>query len=79
MKIKRKPTRLKGKKLHDLYKKAWERDKGICQRCGKWVPPGTPPHHIIFRSQGGEDKLENLVTLCLECHQMIHGGKKWNG
>ena len=25
---------------------AWERDDGLCQRCGAYVEPGTPPHHV---------------------------------
>jgi hypothetical protein len=30
-------------------------------------------HHIIFRSQGGKDELDNLVLLCKECHMRAHG------
>jgi hypothetical protein len=29
-------------------------------------------HHIIFRSDGGTDKLENLSLLPIELHQWIH-------
>ena len=32
-------------------------------------------HHIIFRSQGGSDELDNLITLCEKCHKAIHDGK----
>jgi len=66
-----KSKRLKGKKLIALYRRAYERDGGLC-KCGRFVEPGTPPHHSVFRSQGGGDVLENLETLCLECHSQKH-------
>jgi hypothetical protein len=33
------------------------------------------PHHIVYRSQGGTDDLDNLVTLCMKCHDDVHGGR----
>ena len=68
-----KPIRLKGKKLRDLHAAAYERDGGLCVECGKWVEPDTPAHHIVFKSQGGSDTLDNLVLLCNSpCHYRIH-------
>lgn len=32
-------------------------------------------HHIIFRSKGGTDTPENLITLCEDCHKNLHAGK----
>ena len=32
-------------------------------------------HHIVFRSQGGSDESENLITLCHTCHKALHDGK----
>lgn len=32
-------------------------------------------HHIKFRSQGGSDKLDNLITVCEKHHNQIHKGK----
>src|ERR1017187_9782732 len=29
-------------------------------------------HHIIYRSQGGEDSLANLMALCYHHHDMVH-------
>ena len=72
--FKKKRIRLKGKKLQELYLSVWERDGGVCQKCGKWVEPGTIPHHIQFRSQGGGDTLDNLELLCMECHYRRHNG-----
>ena len=32
-------------------------------------------HHIIFRSKGGSDDANNLITLCHDCHKKLHDGK----
>lgn len=31
-------------------------------------------HHIVFRSNGGSDEAENLITLCKTCHDKVHAG-----
>ena len=67
-----KPIRLKGKKLHDLYNDVYKRDGECCVECHKWIEPGTIPHHIVKKSQGGEDTLENLQMLCMEHHSKHH-------
>lgn len=30
-------------------------------------------HHIKFRSQQGTDNIENLICLCVHCHNKAHG------
>ena len=68
-----KPIRLKGKKLHDLYNDVYKRDGECCVECHKWIEPGNIPHHIVKKSQGGEDTLENLEMLCIyPCHYRKH-------
>lgn len=69
---KRKPLRLKGKKLYDLYDRVFDRDNYLCVECGS-NQLDRAPHHKIFKSQGGEDTEENLVTLCVKCHGLAHG------
>lgn len=32
-------------------------------------------HHIIFRSQGGSNEPDNLITLCETCHRALHNGE----
>lgn len=49
------------------------RDNYTCQCCGK-KNCRLEVHHIIFRSNGGTDDEENLITLCKECHDGVHAG-----
>jgi len=52
---------------------AFNRDNYTCQHCKKHV--GTlNAHHIIYRSKGGADTLDNLITLCKKCHKDLHDG-----
>ena len=72
---KTKRIRLKGKKLYDLYERVFERDNYTCQNpdCPGGWQLDKAPHHVIFKSQGGSDTEENLLTLCLYCHGKAHG------
>lgn len=49
------------------------RDNYTCQCCGK-RNCRLEVHHIKFRSNGGTDDEENLITLCKECHEGVHAG-----
>ena len=51
---------------------------GRCQMCGFDSPTvynaeSAEGHHIIYRSRGGPDVMENLVLLCPNHHTVIHG------
>lgn len=50
-----------------LRKKIRERDKGRCQKCNK--TKGVELHHIIPVAEGQIDTLENLISLCRQCHR----------
>ena len=56
----------------------WRRADGVCEECHH--PPrdfrGLEPHHIIFKSHGGTDDLENLLALDGKCHAAKHGIKE---
>jgi 5-methylcytosine-specific restriction protein A len=41
------------------------RDAGICQRCGQ---EGKHVDHIVPRKLGGDDSLQNLQLLCVQCN-----------
>lgn len=49
------------------------RDNYTCQCC-KTKKGTLHVHHIIYRSNGGSDKMENLITLCESCHKKLHDG-----
>ncbi len=50
------------------------RDNYTCQCC-KTKKGTLNVHHIIYRSKGGSDEAENLITLCEYCHKKLHDGK----
>lgn len=52
------------------------RDNYKCQCCkGKKKYKRLEVHHLIYRSNGGSDESENLITLCSVCHKEVHEGK----
>jgi 5-methylcytosine-specific restriction endonuclease McrA len=70
---KRKRIKLTPAQYNKLVAEVLERDGYTCQYCGRWTE--ERPHHIIFRSLGGDDSMENLITLCMACHRAVHDGK----
>ena len=50
---------------------AYARDEGKCLWCGK---PGLPNAHLVSRAQGGLGVEENIITLCVECHNAMDNG-----
>lgn len=51
------------------------RDGYKCQ-CGQPVcSERLEVHHIVFRSNGGSDAPDNLITLCKKHHKTLHEGK----
>ena len=53
-----------------------DRDGYTCQYCnGRHKDSKLEVHHIVFRSQGGSDEADNLITLCHTCHEALHDGK----
>ena len=72
MLAKNKRIRLHGAALRKLYEAVYDRDAGGCVTCGRFVPPGTTPHHVAFGSDK-EDTADNLCLLCLDCHVKAHG------
>ena len=52
--------------------KVWARDDQHCIICGS--PYAMPNAHYIGRAQGGLGIEENVVTLCLKCHNRYDNG-----
>jgi hypothetical protein len=50
-----------------------QRDGHRCTVCGK--TSSLHVHHIMYRALGGTDDLQNLTTLCGECHCKAHEGQ----
>jgi len=49
------------------------RDRYTCQKCESQEQ--LKAHHIIFKSKGGTDRVENGLTLCEDCHDALHRGE----
>ena len=53
-----------------ICKEVLSRDSWRCQNCG--TAENLQVHHIQPRSKLGHDSLENLITLCVSCHESLH-------
>lgn len=53
-----------------LCRAVLDRDHWQCRNCK--IRSQLHVHHIIFRSLGGDDSMENLITLCSSCHDGVH-------
>ncbi|WP_242446606.1 HNH endonuclease signature motif containing protein [Vibrio sp. T9] len=66
----------------DVVAEALYRAEGFCEKCKEKAPfikrsngePYLEVLHIIPLSQGGLDSLENVISLCPNCHREIHFG-----
>jgi hypothetical protein len=57
------------------YSRIYERDRFRCSSpvCSR---RDLTPHHLKFRSAGGDDSDENVTALCTWCHlEGVHGGR----
>lgn len=62
------------------------RANGYCEVCKSAAPflrdldntPYLEVHHIRTLSEGGDDKIENAIGLCPNCHRKAHYGNKEN-
>ncbi|MGE5054690.1 MAG: HNH endonuclease [Acidobacteriota bacterium] len=66
-----KPLRLDSTDYDILRKHVFRRDGWRCQLCGSMS--NLEVHHKQFRSRSGLDTEENLITLCVHCHNRCHG------
>lgn len=68
-----KSKRSKACDISQKVKKAvWERDNHRCIICGSSY--AMPNAHYISRAQGGLGIEENIVTLCMDCHNKYDNG-----
>ena len=64
------PLRLDPEAYETLRQVVLRRDGWRCQSCGTMA--NLEVHHQQFRSHSGYDSEENLITLCVVCHNTIH-------
>lgn len=43
----------------------------VCASCGQ---PGSEAHHILLRSLGGDNHVDNGLLVCVLCHSAFHHG-----
>lgn len=66
----------------DLRNAVFSRDDYTCVVCGRGIKDHAifHAHHLIFRSNGGTNRMRNLVTVCEKCHTPANhkpGGILW--
>ena len=63
----------------EIVKTVFERDKFLCQRCHK-PNRSIHAHHIKSWADYPNNRfdLDNLITVCKECHHWIHSSKNTN-
>jgi len=52
----------------------WRRQEGICPNCQQpiTIDQQWAIHHIVYKANGGSDRLDNLQMLHGNCHRQIH-------
>lgn len=60
-------------RMNRVKKEALKRDNYECTRCSR--KDNLNVHHVVSLSEGGEDTLNNVETLCLDCHIKVHEGE----
>jgi RNA-directed DNA polymerase len=60
---------------HRGIRMLWQEQHGRCPVCHTLITAetGWHNHHILWRSLGGTDRLENRVGLHPNCHRQVHG------
>ena len=57
----------------------YDRAGGKCEYCGREIDyHGMQLHHVVPVSMNGTNNPHNLMCLCSECHNLIHGNAAVN-
>lgn len=62
----------RGKEHMAAQRQGKERDLYTCQACGS--KDHVEGHHILNYQFGGAANIDNIVTLCHQCHTQVHRG-----
>ncbi len=71
------PRRISNPKWIEKAKECYKRDNWSCQDCGKKGGKINAHHmnpYITYPEL--EFELDNLITLCIACHNKAHGGRR---
>lgn len=60
----------------ELSIKAKQRDGNRCKICNN--SNHLNAHHRTYKNRGKENEIDDLITLCQSCHQMIHNNLELN-
>ena len=55
-----------------MRRRVLARDGHRCRHCGSGR--SLMLHHVVWRSEGGNHRVDNLLTLCARCHGLVHEG-----
>ena len=72
-KTRKKPKKRAHRASKEIIERIKARDSFRCTLCGKGEH--LEVHHIKYRSEGGDDSDNNLITLCRRCHALQHEGE----
>ena len=72
--VKKKKTKDISKTNREEIKKLFKGKCGLCRKA-----KGVHIHHIEYRSEDKSkiDDIDNLILLCLACHEKAHSNKKY--
>jgi 5-methylcytosine-specific restriction endonuclease McrA len=60
---------LESPRFTELRREAIARDGGRCRLCGSRM--ALEVHHRDYSTVGTPDELEDLTTLCADCHELV--------
>lgn len=72
--VKKKKTKDISKTNREEIKKLFKGKCGLCRKA-----KGVHIHHIIYKSEDKSkiDDIDNLILLCVECHNKVHSNKDY--
>jgi RNA-directed DNA polymerase len=55
----------------------WNEQRGDCLVCQQKLNPEIDwnIHHVVWRSKGGKDTMDNCVLLHVNCHRQVHAAR----
>lgn len=60
----------------NLKEKVYRHYRGMCQRCGEYLPfEEMVVHHRLYKRLGCE-KMKDMVLYCKSCHSFVHALKE---